>query len=174
MVDWRSDLRALATVGETDQFPLFIYRVSPSSLTPWPPELAKPSTAVKEFFSICDGGILGGCYRWFSKSELSAVNRQWWELLEQYPGPNGGPIEPTHHVILAYDSSGFPVVWDSRTDQLVTFFFKDRDDLDPCGATLDELLTETFSPGHLDDMWNEALGQLREKAKQNAAADPAA
>ncbi len=59
------------------------------------------------------------------------------------------------------DAGGFPVVWDRRTDQLVTFFFKDRDDLDPSGPTLNELLTEIFGPGYFDDTWAEALRQLR-------------
>src|SRR5262249_26520813 len=156
---------ALAALGETDRFPLLVYRVNPPSPAPWPPELAEPSAAVREFYSICDGGYLGGHHRWLSLGELLPENRQWWELLGRYPRPGGGPIDPAHHVILAYETSGFPLVWDRRTDQLVTFFFKDRDDLDPSGPTLDELLTEIFSPGDFDDMWAEALGQLREQTE---------
>jgi hypothetical protein len=165
VADWRSELRALAALGETVRFPLLVYGVNPPSPTSWPPELAEPSAVVQEFYRTCDGGYLGGHNRFFSIAELLPENRKWWELLEQYPRPDGGPIAPAHHVILAYDSSGFPLVWDRRTDQVVTFFFKDRDDLDPSGPTLDELLTEIFSPGYVDDTWAEALGQLREQAE---------
>jgi hypothetical protein len=165
MADWRTDLRALAALGETDRYQLLVYHVNPPSPVPWPTGLVEPSAAVREFYSICDGAYLGGHHRFFSLGELLDENRHWWELLERYPRPGSGPINPAYHVILGYETSGFPVVWDRRTDQLVTFFFKDRDDLDPSGPTLDELLTEIFSPGYFDDTWAEALRQLRDKAE---------
>jgi hypothetical protein len=161
----------LAALGETDRFPLLVYRVNPPSSAAWPSELAAPSSAVRGFYGICDGAYLGGHHRFLSLAELLPENRQWWGLLAQTPRPGGAPIDPAHHVILAYDASGFPLVWDRRTDQLVTFFFKDRDDLDPGGPTLDELLAEIFSPGYRDDMWAEALGQLRSQAGRRAAPD---
>lgn len=171
MADWRSELRALAALGYTDQFPLLVYRVNPPSLFPWPAKLAEPSAAVREFYSICDGGYLGGHHCWLSLGDLLSQNQKWWDLLEQYPRPGGGPIDPAQQVIMAYDTSGFPIIWDQRTDQLVTFFFKDRDDLDHTGPTLEELLTEIFSPGYYDEMWAEALGQLRESPKPGAGPD---
>src|SRR5262249_14257940 len=140
------ELRALAALGPTDRFPLLVYSVNPPSQTPWPAELAQPSASVQEFYRICDGGYLGGHHRFFSVGELLPENRNWWDLLERYPRPGGGPIDPARHVILALDVSGFPLVWDHRTDQIVTFFYRDRDDLDPVGQTLDELLREIFSP----------------------------
>jgi hypothetical protein len=161
VADWRSELRALAAVGETDLLPLLIFNANPPSPTPWPAELAEPSAVVREFFSICDGAYLDG-HRFFSLAELLPENRYWWKLLEEYPRPGGGPIDRAHHVILAFDASGFPLVWDRRTDQVVTFFYKDRDDLDPSGPTLDEFLTEIFSPDSDNDTWAEALQQLRE------------
>jgi hypothetical protein len=165
VTDWRTELRALAALGKTDRFPLLVYSVNPPSRTPWPPELAEPSAGLREFYQLCDGGYLGGHHRWFAVGELLQENRHWWDLLAQHPRPGGGPLDPTRHVILAYETSGFPVVWDWATDQLVTFFYRDRDDLDPFGQTLDELLSEIFSPSYFDAMWREALGQLREHAE---------
>jgi hypothetical protein len=169
VADWRTDLRALAALGETDLFPLQVYRVNPPSHSPWPAELAQPSAAVREFYQICDGGYVGGLHRWLAVGELLPENRQWWDLLARYPRPGGGPLAPARYVILAYDASGFPVVWDRETDRLVTFFFKDRDDLDPPGPTLDELLSGIFSPDYFDEMWQEALIQLRGHAGPGAA-----
>jgi hypothetical protein len=141
-----------------------VYAVTPPSTTPWPDELAPPSESVKEFYGLCDGAYFGGHHYWLSVGDLLAENRRWWELLRQYPRPGGGPIDPTRHVILAYDTYGFPMVWDQRTDQVVTFFYRDRDDLDPAGQTLDEFLSGIFSRDYPDSMWQEALRQLGETA----------
>lgn len=163
MVNWRSQLKSLVEVEADGRFPLVLYHADPPTATPWPTELAAPSESIREFYDICGGAYLGGHHRWLAVGELLEVNQHWWDLQERYPtSPEGGPIDPAHHVILAYETSGFPVVWDSRTDQLVIFFFKDRDDLDPTGPTLDELLSEIFSPDYFDETWQEALTLLRE------------
>lgn len=161
---WRAELRQLAKLGNTDQFPLLVYGVNPPSAAKWPSGLAEPSDVVREFYGICDGGYLGGHHHWFSLEELLSQNQYWWDLLFEYPRPRNSPIDPLHHVILAYDTCGFPLVWDKRTDKIAIFYFKDSDDLYPTGLTIDELLSEIFSPGYPDEMWSEALAQLRDLA----------
>ncbi len=67
MADWRSDLCALAALGETDRYPLLVYRVESPLPAPWPTGLVEPSVAVREFYSICNGAYLGGHHRFFSR-----------------------------------------------------------------------------------------------------------
>jgi hypothetical protein len=160
-VDWRVELRALAAVGKTEQFPLLVYEVRPASREPWPVELAEPSASVLEFYRLCDGGYLGGHHQWIAVGELLTENRRWWDLADGRTWTADSPIHPHRHVILAYDCGGFPLVWDQRTDQLLTYYFKDSDDLEHQGPTIDELMTRIFDPSYQDDLWQEALGQLR-------------
>lgn len=159
MVDWRTELRALAALERADPFPLVLYAVNAPTQTPWPAELASPSAAVREFYQLCDGGYLGGHHRWLSVGELLAENRHWWDLLA-----GGGPLDSARHVLVAYDVSGFPIVWDSHTDRLATYFYRDEGDLESPGRTLDHFMSELFSTTYPDDVWQEALRLCRTPA----------
>ena len=159
MADWRDHLQALASVSTSELFPLLVYKVNPPSDEAWPSELADPSQSLQGVYQICDGGVLGGYHSWFSVGELLEQNRNWWERQAEY-GP--GPIDPDRHVIVAYETSGFPIVWDQRTDQLLVYFFKDGNELERTGPTIDEFMIDLFSPQYEDESWQEALEQLRD------------
>lgn len=133
-----------------------MYRVNPPQPFNWPPELPVSET-LTIFFSICDGGYIGD-FQWFRLNELAFETTHWLERLAGYSQDRSSPLIRGQHVVPGTDPAGAPLMWDSQTDLVATFWFKGGG-WEPIGG-LDSFLQELFSPTNPEDHWFQALAQL--------------
>jgi hypothetical protein len=157
-------------LGPEAEFPLLVFRGRPPGDCAWPPELIAPSTSVREFYHLCDGGYFGGHHRLLSVGELFAENLRWWEMLAGAPTPNGEYLDANRHVILGCDECGFPLVWDQPTDLLARLDYRDTGALYSMGQTIGQFMNDLFCPDYPDDMWQDALRQLSNSMLEAAPA----
>lgn len=171
MQDWRKLLRSLVKIGKSETFPLLVFTANPPANESWPQDLPT-SPVIHQLFGICDGGFFAD-YNWLGLSpqlpereSLTLQNEYWHEHLSGYYPDGTSPIADGKHLILGNDASGSPLIWDRDTDRVSTFFFKGGD-WEPLEATFDEFMTGLFFPKIIEenDMWHEALSQLKEEAK---------
>lgn len=169
MNEWQSMLRALVTVGKSDDFPLTVYQAHPPSGESWPNLPSSP--AIREFFEICDGGYFGE-YNWLRLNPdspdnewLVPRNAYWHEHLDGYYPDETSPLIAGQHLVLGNDASGSPLIWDRATDSMSTFFFKGGD-WEPLATSFEQFLTDLFFPESPDpdDLWCEALVQLTDQS----------
>jgi hypothetical protein len=156
--NWRTLLQRLARIETTDEFPLLVYRVAPSRSQTWPAELPV-NKAILDFYALSDGGYIGD-YQWYTLSELPSIHEQWMDRLAHYYPNESSPLLKGRHLVLALDSGGAPLIWDSQEDKVATFWFKGGD-WEPTGFNMEEFLTALFAPKQEDTLWFEALQQLR-------------
>jgi hypothetical protein len=171
MNDWRHLLRTLVMIGKSDTFPLLVFTANPPVVTPWPQDLPA-SSAIHELFALCDGGFFAD-YNWLGLStelpeceQLTLQNIYWHKHLTNYYPDGTSPLELGQHLIFGNDASGAPLIWDRNSDRVSTFFFKGGD-WEPIAKTFEEFMTALFFPKTIDenDMWHEALVQLKGQAK---------
>jgi hypothetical protein len=161
MNDWRSDLKKLAQLEDTSDFPLLIYEVNPPSSTKWPDSLPS-SPAIREFYEFCNGGFIES-YNWFRIEDVADETTRWVNALVNYYGDGKGVIVRGRHIVVAEDSAGAPLVWDSKTDLMATFWFKGGG-WEPANQNFERFVEHLFSPTNETDLWYQALEQLRNKS----------
>ena len=156
--DWRNDLRALVAARDTALFPLLVYKAHPPSSDAWPPALPV-SDSISQFYSVCDGGYIGEL-NWCSLNHIESQTHNWIDGLKGYYQDGRDVLVAGRHVVFAIDSGGAPLIWDSETDLMATFWFKGGD-WEPTQHNLDEFLNALFAPSKESGSWGEALVQLR-------------
>ncbi len=171
MHDWRQSLRDLVTIGKSDEFPLLVFTANPPVNVPWPQDLPA-SKPIIELFQLCDGGFFAD-YNWLglspelpAREQLIRQNAYWHEQLAGYYPDGTSPFVKGQHLILGNDASGSPLIWDRNSHRVSSFFFKGGD-WEPIASTFEEFMTDLFFPKTIDenDMWHEALAQLKKQAK---------
>lgn len=153
MIVWREYIWRLALVGDTDLFPLLVFRVEPPSKQDWPESLIN-SPEILAFYALCNGAYLNhNCF--LPLSELEQENKQWQDMLV---GEDLGIFDPSNHLILARDCSGFPVGWDKKTGKMFIYFFKEGT-WASLPDSFDEFMDQIFLARQDSEMWGEALEQ---------------
>jgi hypothetical protein len=94
--------------------------------------------------------------------EAVAATRQWVADLTDYDA-RGAVLDSDRHLVFAIDSGGCPVVWDSHTDLVSSFFFKGGD-WEPTGLTMEQYLQGALVTPAATDDWLEFLAFYREHA----------
>lgn len=164
MCNWRERLRNLVAANGTDQFPLLVFRLSPSQCNQWHAQLPA-CQGIRDLYNICDGGPLSLQYTFDPFNELLHTNQQWQETLHDYYGDGQPVLIPDRHTVLGHDSGGAALIWDSKTDAMATFFAKGGD-WGALNFTFEEFMQKLFfEPDAVHagaDMWPEALQQLED------------
>jgi hypothetical protein len=157
---WRTQLAKLVRARGVDRFPLCAFDVASPCGRSWPEHL--PSCqGLRDFYSLCDGGLLSLQYKWLSLAEVESETRRWREMLH---GDEQPVLIPGRHVVLAIDSGGAPVIWDAEADQLASFYWNGGG-WEPYNLNFEAFLEALFShPEQIaaGEIWDEALEQLAE------------
>lgn len=157
--DWKNILKSFVKHSKIDLFPLLVYKIEPPSTEPFPDNL-KYSQDIIDFYSICDGGFIAD-FNWYKKSELNEKNTEWIQGMENYYEDGSNPFNE-NHLILGNDSGGAPLIWNSKTDKMFTFWFKGGD-WEPINKSFNEFMDYYFLnyEGEIeDDLWYAALQQV--------------
>ena len=164
MNDWRDILRKYVTwvTGNKNYkpSPLLSLLIYPPSNTPWPAELPT-SESIKDFYSICDGGIIEG-FNFEHVSDLIKENDYWKINLTNYYTNGSSPIKLSH-LYLAWDDGAAPLFWNSADNMMASFWFKGGD-WEPYNKTFDEFmdwLFVSYESSNENDSWGETLRQIR-------------
>jgi len=159
MKTWQEILSAIVKNKKTDLFPLSVFTVSESKTAKWPEELPCSNT-ILEFYKLCNGGYINH-FNWISIEEIYSQNLTWHEETKGYY-PNGRDAFGKEHLVLAFDPTGAPLVWNSISDLMATFWFEGGD-WEPLNKTIEQYLQYLFidyQPETPNDLWYEALQQI--------------
>ena len=165
MPSWRERLAKLVAASPAGEYPLLVFDAARPSGKEWPSHL--PSCqGLKDFYGVCNGGVLSVQYNWLPLERVSAETDRWRNLLEDYFGDGQPVLLEGRHVVLADDSSGAPLVWDASHDRMATFFPKGGD-WEPFRLSFEDFMTALFfepfrvyAGSNDDDLWIQALQQL--------------
>jgi len=164
MCNWRQRLSALVAARESVEYPLFVFRVRPPDPSPWPAGLPS-SDAIREFYGLCDGGVLSLEASWFAKHELIPRRDDLRGQLFDYRGDGKHVLHPERHVVLGEDSAGAPLIWDAESGELSTFYWKGGD-WEPWGLSVDAYLQRLFCDESGDELWANALRMPADATKE--------
>lgn len=162
MREWKTVVRKMAglTRGQLlGEWPLAGNDIAPPRQSEWPPSLPV-CEAFLRFYALCDGGYFGNsAYRLFSLSEVAGRTGEWIDGLRDYD-QRGDVLIPGRHVVFGEDSAGAPLVWDSHSGQVATFWFKGGD-WEPIANSPEAFLERLFNPDPgRDAEWAEAIEQV--------------
>lgn len=162
MSDWKAVLQKL--VQFRDRLPEELrdgFHAAPPAQGPWPIGLP-PSAALREFYSLCDGGSIGA-FTISGRGELEDLSE--WSGDEKY--------DAGQYWIIGDTQFGLPLVWDSREDRIGYhdhdgadgLVMSDETGAEMMGLSLDAFLAHLFSRpvNPRDDvlkLWAEALNTL--------------
>jgi hypothetical protein len=160
MRDWRNCLAALATEEPARlSFPLSVFQTARPSGIAWSDELPFSET-VADVYKISDGGYLGPNFNFPTLTELQDVNHFWVKTLRDWDD-DGDVLNPDHHLVLATDAGGCPIILDTRTGAVAAFQFDGGSWEPPLAKNAEGFFEWLFNPDlPPDDMWLEALVQL--------------
>ena len=137
MKNWREILQKLVESNGSEEFPLLVFSVSePAGMDI--DEKLPVNDAIRDFYSICDGGVISLQYTFFDQGSLVFQNKQWQQNLHNYHDDDTPVLLPDRHLVIGLDSGGAPLIWDSLNDCMATFFSKG--DWEPIGYTFDEFM----------------------------------
>ena len=158
--DWRTVLGRIVELEPPDDYPFVVFGAEPPATYVWPSSIPCPRE-LHEFWAICGGGYFAH-ENWLGADQAVAAARQWEARLSDYDA-RGAVLDCGRHLVFAIDSGGCPVIWDSHTDLVASFFFKGGD-WEPTGLTMEQYLQATFVTPAATDDWLEYLAFYREPA----------
>lgn len=158
---WRRLLARLVGAAGTDQYPLCVFEVRPSSGQPWPTEL--PSCpGLWDFYARCDGGTLSLQYTLLPLADLARETRRWAVELPALSSDDLPLRLRDRMVVLGQDSGGALLVWDGEADAVSTLYWRGGG-WEPLGLSFEGFMQALFTdPARVqaDDLWAKALDQL--------------
>ena len=159
MCDWRKQLAALVAIQDSELFPLSVFSIRPPDQSPWP--LGLPvCDAIRDFYELCDGGMISLEATWSSKGTLAEQNRTWQRRLFDYRGDGADVLLPQLHLVLGVDSAGAPLIWNAESGELSTFYAQGGD-WEHWNVSVDAYLQRIFcGQRHGEGLWSDALALL--------------
>jgi len=159
---WQSKLTWLVKNASGYDYPigcLYLCDLNPPVNRSWTNGL--PShPVIREYFSICDGGMFGPVWNFFSLEQIANENAHYHDLI------NSGHrrvVDISRDLVIAAQSDGTPIVVNTTTGRVGAYYWRDiyKDDQDGWTdfsfETPSAFFEWLFDPRAQNDEWRETL-----------------
>lgn len=94
--------------------------------------------------------------RFIPLCDLVERTNSWIKTLSNY-NERGDILKAGRHVVFANDADGTPWIWDSKTGEVASFYWKGGDWEKPQFKSFNEFMEYVFIPEKEDNDWHEVL-----------------
>lgn len=162
---WREQLTRLVAAAGCEDYPLCVYDVRSPSGKSWPAKWPANS-AIRDFYSICDGGTLSLQYTFLTLLEVGTETLRYRSELPKLAAEGQDWRLTDQMLVLGEDSGGALLIWDGTEDTLSTLYWRGGD-WEPLGYSFEGFMQTLFTDPakvHAEDLWMESLVQLDKQA----------
>jgi hypothetical protein len=103
-----------------------------------------PLQNIFSFYSLCGGGDFGPMIRFLAIEAIAQETSRWISSLREYDA-RGDVLFPGRHVVFANDADGTPFIWDARSGEVASFYWKGGDWEEPRFPSHDAFMEHIFA-----------------------------